>query len=264
MQHSNRAITSPIYPIKHGIHSDYKQIISSLENFFEDDYYKYVFRVPLDYYRQRIEMVDCTGYENVLDAGCGYGQWSLVLSEKNSYVTGIDHNDKMIEASRALNQHLKRKNVNFMKGSLPRLDFKSHSFDFVWCWSVLMFVNRTEAFKEFYRILKPGGRIFIGAMNSPGRVFYKLRNSLSPRSFNFQRAVSSLITLIEGGKPEAIPNHMSIGKCSAFCKNNGFKLIACALDGEINQTKLSSAEIPPLFGKTFKFESNIEFLAEKL
>ena len=42
----------------------------------------------------------------VLDAGCGYGQWSMALECLNNYVTGVDIEPKRIEFCKSLSEKL--------------------------------------------------------------------------------------------------------------------------------------------------------------
>jgi SAM-dependent methyltransferase len=100
----------------------------------------------------------------VLDAGCGIGGSSRLLAHKFGYqVVGIDLADKFIEAATFLNQITGlEKNVTFQQGSILEMPVEDHCFDAVLCQHVLMNIkDKPRAIKEFFRVLKPGGKLII-------------------------------------------------------------------------------------------------------
>ncbi|WP_457553774.1 class I SAM-dependent methyltransferase [Desulfobacula sp.] len=100
----------------------------------------------------------------ILDAGCGIGGSSRLLAHKFGYqVVGIDLADKFIEAATFLTQITGlEKNVIFQQGSILEMPFEDHYFDAVLCQHVLMNIkNKPRAVKEFFRVLKPGGKLII-------------------------------------------------------------------------------------------------------
>jgi ubiquinone/menaquinone biosynthesis C-methylase UbiE len=244
------------------IDEEYSGIIPEIEKISEDDYYKYIFAYSLDYYRQRVAMAKCTGYNRVLEAGCGYGQWAIALADLNKDVIGIDHSEKMLTVSNLLAKHFNSENIFFKKGTLPYLEFEDKSFDFIWCWSVFMFINRDLTLREFNRILVPGGRLFLGAVNGFGRWFFKFRKSLKFNSFNLSLASICLNVLLHGSDFNQAPNYTSVKVMKKKCKQYGFKLIAYGSDGQIDMSG-EDRKIELTFNDCCSFENNLEFLLEK-
>ena len=81
-------------------------------------------------YIDRLEAIGFSGQgANVLDAGCGFGQWSLAMSSLIGYVVGIDVSAVRVEAVKKISLNIE--NVEFQKGSISKLPFPDNHFDFV-------------------------------------------------------------------------------------------------------------------------------------
>jgi ubiquinone/menaquinone biosynthesis C-methylase UbiE len=117
----------------------------------------------LDYYSSRVEQVQFTGKENILDAACGMGQWSIALAKKNKFVEGIDLNGGRIEVAKSIAKDNGVQNVNFQVGSIDNLPYSDNTFDVVFCYGSFMFTDMPKTLKEFKRVLKPGGHIYVNA-----------------------------------------------------------------------------------------------------
>ncbi|MFC3745599.1 class I SAM-dependent methyltransferase [Paenibacillus sp. GCM10012306] len=97
----------------------------------------------------------------VLDIGCGPGFFSVILSSAGHLVTGIDCTDNMLEEARS---HSDREGVTvtFRKMDSHVLDFADDSFDLLVCRNVTWSLADPEAaYKEWKRVLKPGGRLLV-------------------------------------------------------------------------------------------------------
>jgi 2-polyprenyl-3-methyl-5-hydroxy-6-metoxy-1,4-benzoquinol methylase len=103
-----------------------------------------------------------------LDAGCGHQilpEWRLAeeqaLVRKSKMVVGVDLDFEGMKKHRTVD-HVSYANLQ----SLP---FAAESFDLVTCNMVVEHLTDPEAvFKEFYRILRPGGRVIIHTPNAFG------------------------------------------------------------------------------------------------
>lgn len=89
--------------------------------------------------------------ELILDAGCGHFTYANFLENYNDEILCLDiSNLNMTEA---------RKH-DFLLASVKNLPFKDNSFNFIYCLSVIQFIeNDREVINEFCRILKPKGRL---------------------------------------------------------------------------------------------------------
>ncbi len=86
----------------------------------------------------------------VLDAGCGKGTWIVrAHRERYRFVVGVDVYDPGARSADA-----------FALASLDRLPFHDSAFDLIVCYLVLEHVAAPqEVFREFARVLKPGGTL---------------------------------------------------------------------------------------------------------
>lgn len=141
-----------------------KRAIDVGAQFFTDfdlDFYRRVWATDLNVYRKRLEAIQFSGMEHVLDAGCGNGQWALCLSERNSYVYGIDVLPARLEATKAIMKELGVQNVEVGQQALEELTFPDETFDAIFCYGVLLFTDFRRSLSQFYRVLKPKGKIYV-------------------------------------------------------------------------------------------------------
>ena len=97
----------------------------------------------------------------VLDVGCGYGRITLPLAAAGYEIEGLDLSPNLIEAARR-EADAESIPVGFTVGSMRSLPYSSASFDAVVClWSafheLLEEEEQTEAIREMWRVLRPGG-----------------------------------------------------------------------------------------------------------
>lgn len=92
----------------------------------------------------------------VLDAGCGNGKNMQI--RKSIDIIGCDLSETLLEICRD-------KGLNVVKANIIDLPFKNESFDAVICIAVLHHLSTYErrllAFNELFRVVKPGGKIYI-------------------------------------------------------------------------------------------------------
>lgn len=99
----------------------------------------------------------------VVDVGCGEGDHANRLARDFGFsVTGVDPVPRHLEVARAATGDA---SVSFMSGTAERIPLADAVFDLVWCRDVLVHVaDLRRAYREFRRVLKPGGRAIVYQM----------------------------------------------------------------------------------------------------
>ena len=102
---------------------------------------------------------------HILDAGCGTGNFSIKLCKMGCKVTGIDISEDMLAIAR---NKVRQGGLNaiFYKMDIYHLNFPDNYFDGIYSMAAFEFIHQPqEAYNELYRVLKPGGKLLIGAIN---------------------------------------------------------------------------------------------------
>lgn len=96
----------------------------------------------------------------VLDAGCGPGRDTHLLSEKGLKVTGLDLSSGLINVA-----HKTYPKLEFVEGNMLSMPFPDANFDGVWSHASLLHLETTEevikALLEFHRVMKPQGILHV-------------------------------------------------------------------------------------------------------
>jgi SAM-dependent methyltransferase len=102
-----------------------------------------------------------------LDIGCGSGEYLEIMRAKGWNVRGVEPSKFGAEEGR-------RSGLDIFNGTLPEAKFATDSFDYVRSnHSFEHIPNPTEVLNEIHRILKPGGKLFVGLPNI-GSVPYRI------------------------------------------------------------------------------------------
>jgi 2-polyprenyl-3-methyl-5-hydroxy-6-metoxy-1,4-benzoquinol methylase len=108
--------------------------------------------------------------KRVLDAGCGSGYGSHILSEVAESVTGIDIAAEAIECA---SKNYSRSNLSYLNVDATNTGLPDQSFDMIVSFEVVEHIPDPGAYlSELKRLLKPGGSLVISTPNrlltSPG------------------------------------------------------------------------------------------------
>jgi len=111
------------------------------------------------------ELVDAMIRGKVLDAGCGEGSITRFFAARHpeAEFVGVDISPIGIEMA----SEEKPPNATFQIGELETLPFDDNAFDLVYSQSAIEHVaDLQKVLEEFYRVLKPGGRLIIRVGNA--------------------------------------------------------------------------------------------------
>ena len=98
-----------------------------------------------------------------LDVGCGAGTYSRYLKRHGIKVIGMDYSHPTVLKASARANH----DGTWAAGDVTRLPIRAECFDGVLCFGVMQALERPEpALEELMRVVKPGGQIWIDALNS--------------------------------------------------------------------------------------------------
>ncbi|WP_431857336.1 class I SAM-dependent methyltransferase [Azospirillum sp.] len=98
-----------------------------------------------------------------LDAGCGHGICSVVLSELADEVTAVDISTDSLATARQQAKAFGRANITHHHQDLQTLDPAISGFDLVWCWGVAMMApDPIKVMHNLMNATKPGGVVYLG------------------------------------------------------------------------------------------------------
>jgi ubiquinone/menaquinone biosynthesis C-methylase UbiE len=94
----------------------------------------------------------------ILDGGCGMGEWTVFLANQGYQTVGLDISKHTIERLQKV-----LPTYQFVSGDIRHTDFAAASFDAYFSWGTFEHFENglAECVQEAYRILKPGGYLFV-------------------------------------------------------------------------------------------------------
>lgn len=98
--------------------------------------------------------------EKILEAGCGTGNLAIKIKERGGNVIGLDNCKEALEIYKKKDPNAK----TVLADLREKLPFPDNYFDKIACNNTLYILPKEKhlfTLKEFYRILKPGGKIVI-------------------------------------------------------------------------------------------------------
>jgi len=117
-----------------------------------------------DYYTKSYikEHLTPSSGDKVMDFGCGVGRVTSFLAPLVNRIAGVDLSSQMIEVAKRKNGN--HHNINFLWLKSAPLPYPENSFNKIFTHWVMQHIPDAEAiiyFKEFYRTLNEGGKIFL-------------------------------------------------------------------------------------------------------
>lgn len=120
-------------------------------------------RITFTYLSAMKKKIEKTRVPIVLDAGCGWGRFVKKLHSyvpKNFEMVGVDLDHLSLQYGKTINE-----SVAFSRSEIQGLPFKDEVFDIIMCSGVIHEVKnvkgRNKALREFARVIKPNGQLYI-------------------------------------------------------------------------------------------------------
>lgn len=123
-----------------------------------DDYAKYRDIYPPEFYDRIIKRGFCTTGQKVLDIGTGTGVLPRNMYKYGAEWTGTDISENQIETAKKLSV---RMNIQYYAVPTEKLDFPDNSFDVITACQCFWYFDHEKVISDFYRMLKPDGRIVV-------------------------------------------------------------------------------------------------------
>jgi demethylmenaquinone methyltransferase/2-methoxy-6-polyprenyl-1,4-benzoquinol methylase len=197
------------------------------------DFLNWLLSVGQDKYwrKQAVDLLDPIRRDHILDVATGTCDIVIEIAKRNLAVRifGIDFSQRMLELGKAkVSRNNYDKSVSFQIGSGEHLPFANESFDGVVCaFGIRNFANMKTGLREFYRVLKPGGRIVILEFSVPKNQFI---NAVYECYFNF--ILPKIGNLISGHSnaytylPESVTHFPNQRTFVEWIEKTGFKKVS--------------------------------------
>jgi len=133
--------------------------------------------------------------EKILEAGCGTGNLALKIKERRADVEGLDNCKAALEIYKKKDHDAELVLADLTK----KLPFLNNYFDKIACNNVLYAIPKDKQpslISEFYRILKPGGKIVISNPKK-GWKLYKIYIAGIRENFHREGVVKSILKIFK-------------------------------------------------------------------
>lgn len=174
------------------------QLIESYKDRLGDNDYKFLLRMygngyphdGLNKYTDRLQQINFVGNQNVLDFGSGFGQWAVALSELNDRVVAFEP-DELRKSF--LEDYVRQKdivNIETTSNQSFLEEQSDDSFDAIFCYGVIFLTNWKNSLKEFHRILKHDGALYLCTNDIGWYVYVWNTFHNQAKDFNARKMVS--------------------------------------------------------------------------
>jgi SAM-dependent methyltransferase len=193
-------------------------------NPFGNEFIRGGFGAGAAHYREVVKKWGFVGHGRVADLGSGYGRWSVFLAEENDCVWAFERNEAANELARKLASLFALENVQFEASDITALPRDAASFDAVWCYNTLQFVDRAKALQEMHRVLRPGGLLHIGGYNGAGNMLARFFNGFKTGGIASHAVKFGLRSLAQGPLYDGQGSYGSVDHMRTVLSRFGFTL----------------------------------------
>jgi len=191
-----------------------------------------------------IKSLNFSNHDKVLDVATGTGDVAFAIRKKyKTEIIGLDLSVNMLEKAKQKSKKYKIDDISFIEGDAENLPFDDNTFDkLVISYGLRNLGNCERGLSEFYRVLKPNGKIGILEFLHPkstiiARIFKFYFNTILPR-------VASLFSNSKAYRylPESVENFLSADELKLVLNKVGFddvssKNMSFGITSIVNATK---------------------------
>lgn len=247
--------------------SEEKEIAAKLSSDNDRGFYRRVWETPETVYGDRIRQLGFEGLELVVDAGAGFGQWSLPLARLNQAVVGIDIDRNRVEIAAFKAAEAGLDNLKFVCSGLTNSVMPEASVDAVFSYSVIYYTDWERTLESFYYWLRPGGKLYF-TTNGLGWYLHNIINrhndaaDFDSRTMGIETIANTFVSLSGGSRREGTPVAMDSKAVLAKLLEIGFEDVKIGPDASLGEGKGYSCRRfyePEFYG----VEANFEVLCRK-
>ena len=186
------------------------------------------------YWRKRaVDLLDPVGTDHILDVATGTCDMVIEIARRklSARIFGIDFSQRMLDFGiTKVAQNNYNQSISLQIGSGECLPFANESFDGLICaFGIRNFANVQMGLREFYRVLKPGGRIVILEFSVPQNQFFNTFydwyfNLILPRIGNLISGHSKAYSYL----PQSVANFPNQKKFAEWIEKIGFEKVSFA------------------------------------
>ncbi|MGV8905191.1 MAG: class I SAM-dependent methyltransferase [Acetobacterium sp.] len=146
-----------------------ENILKKVENYWDgrSESYSEINMAELESYKMDVWKNLINGYKpnvvgrklKVLDIGTGPGFFAITMASCGYDVTAVDYTDAMLDRAKK-NAGSYYNDIKFIQMDAQSLDFEDHTFDLIITRNLTWNLEKPDqAYREWHRVLAPGGRI---------------------------------------------------------------------------------------------------------
>jgi ubiquinone/menaquinone biosynthesis C-methylase UbiE len=161
--------------------------------------------------RNLLELAGISSHEEVLEIGCGVGRIAKEVAPLCRSWAGADISANMLAHASERLKNLQNTRLIHLK-SVGLNDVRENSFDVVYATNMLAHLDEMDRWRyvqEAYRVLRPGGRIFIDNMDLESDAGWSMFSKDAIRYRDVQR-------------PPYMPRFSTAGEFTAYANRAGF------------------------------------------
>ena len=228
-----------------------------------------VFSKPSVEYINRLKQIGFQNLDLVMDAGCGFGQWTAALAQLNKKIISYDISFERISLAAKIWNKTGQMNCMGIQCSLDNNCIKSQSMDAIFCYSSIYYCDYKKVISDFSQILKSGGKLYL-CSNGIGWYLYNLFNEHNPTVdfSNRQMAIDTIVNTINYYSGGVIQKGISIITPSEILEKclteYGFGNIEIKAESKINRSDTEKKSEIFFEGTYEDYEGVFEILCTKI